>query len=306
MLFTDNPYMILTSTDHPKKDFDANGWTGWTSFKYWDEPSIQSWLSMCEEPAGTSIFLEGKDDSIGLGFIHPSFVRDPHWIRRRWRPWVDERRQKTQDRRKWEALAYALFGNEMYSPKGEPVTEKELPILKEYNEFIERWNHMGPVAADFPMDKWALPLLVEVCGDSKGPSFSRRLFVEADGNIRQVGIDPQGAENLSTRRFVQWFKGDESRDLLNAVWAEQCLFARVILERDDKFHEVLSPRHRDSIRRTLHEYVRRWKEHIGSVGVTRREDDRSEQIAFLEEFLRVLEDKNFDVLKSFGAISSHD
>ncbi len=307
MVFTDNPYMLLASTDHPKKDFDVNGWTGWTSFKYWDEPGIQSWLSMCEDPSGGSVFLEGKDDSIGLGYIHPSFVRDAHWVRRRWRPWVDERRQKTQDRRKWEALAYALFGNKMYSPSGGAVTEKELPFLKEYHEFIERWNSMRPVAEDFPQDKWLLPLLVELGGDSKGPRFLRRLFVEADGHIRQVGTDPTGSENTwSTRQFVQWFKDDESRDLLNAVWAEQCLFAKVILRRDDDFHDVLSPRHRDAIRRTLHEYVRRWKEHIGSASVTRREDDRNEQIAFLEEFLKVLEDKNFDVLKSFGAVSSHD
>lgn len=307
MVFTDNPYMLLASTDHPKKDFDVNGWTGWTSFKYWDEPGIQSWLSMCEDPSGKSVFLEGKDDSIGLGYIHPSFVRDAHWVRRRWRPWVDERRQKTQDRRKWEALAYALFGNKMYSTAGVSVTDKELPFLKEYNEFVERWNQMRSVADDFPQDKWTLPLLVELGGDSKGPRFVRRLFVEADGHIRQVGADPTGSENVwSTRQFVQWFKDDESRDLLNAVWAEQCLFAKVISDRDDYFHDVLSPRHRDAIRRALHEYVRRWKEHVGSATVTRREDDRNEQIAFLEEFLKVLEDRNFDVLRSFGAVAAHD
>jgi hypothetical protein len=305
--FRDNPFMLIATTDHPKKDFDANGWTGWTSFNYWDEPKIQEWLTWCEDPEGKSVFHEGKDDSIGLGYIHPAFVRDAHWSRRRWRPWVDERRQKTQDRRKWEALAYALLGNEMYTASSTQVTESEFAFLSQYNDFVARWSQLGPVTPEAKQDKWSLPLLREVGGDSKGPRFSRRLFLHADGLLRQVGADPTGSEfQWSTRGFVQWFKSDASRELLNAVWAEQSLFARVLKDHDDHFHEVLSPRHRDGIRRTLHEYVRRWKEHVASPQTTRRDDDRAEQIAFLDEFLKLLEDKQFDVLKSFSAVATHD
>ena len=305
-VFKDNPYMLVATSDHPKKDFDQNGWTGWTSFKYWEEPAIREWLLRCEDPEGESVFLEGMDDSIGLGYIHPSYVRDQHWARRRWRPWVDERGQKTQDRRKWDALAYALLGNPMYAAGGGAVADAELPCLKGYNEFLAKWNSMPAVNPSFPTERLTLPLIAELGSDSIGPKFTRRLFEDANEVTRQLGFSPTESENNgSTRRFIEWFKSDASREQLNAVLKEQCIFGKLLISRDDHFHDVLSTSHREQIRTTLQEFVRRWKEHVADPRVTRREDDRTEQFAFLSEFQSVLDDKTFDVLRPFDAAAAH-
>ena len=293
-----DPYMLLAISDHPKKDFDSQGWTGWTSFDYWFlDTTLASWLSDVEDPGGRSVFLEGKDDSIGLAYIHPSFVRDSHWARRRWRPWFNENRQKTQDRRKWEALAYALLGNDMYPLNGEAASDSELPFLKGYKEVCAAIKAWAPVNPDYPMEAWSLPLMKETPGDG-GPAFTRRMFSSGAGGIRLNGEDlTRAAFSGSVRGWMEWFKSDQSREVLNAMWDEQCIFGSLITQRESSLYDVLSAEHRQNVRKTLCEFVLRWKAYIQKH--TRRADDAEEQTKFLEEFERIISDSNFDVLKSF-------
>ena len=82
------------------------------------------------------------------------------------------------------------------------------------------------------------------------------------------------------------------------MWDEQCIFGNLIKQRESSLYEVLSAEHRQNVRKTLCEFVLRWKAYIQKH--TRRSDDAEEQTKFLEEFERIISDSNFDVLKSFN------
>ena len=301
---SDNPFMMIATSDHPKRDFDQNGWSGWSSFDYhFLETDLADWLDFVEDPTGKSIFLQGRDDSIGLGYLHPAYVRDPHWARRRWRPWFNENRQKTQDRRKWEALAYSLLGNQLYEVKGKP-SPADLPFFAPYRELCDKIRATAALNPNYPTEKITLPLLLEEAGGG-GPVFTRAIFRNGSPSM---GIRPND-KNLqkseigkSVRSFMEWFKSDASREVLDEIWHEQCLLMRVLSARDDEFYDVLSPDHRVAVRKTLHEYVDRWKTYIENS--TTRQDDCEEQVAFLDEFERVVADQSFDVLNPFDGVEA--
>ena len=101
---------------------------------------------------------------------------------------------------------------------------------------------------------------------------------------------------------MEWFKSDASREALDEIWREQCLLTRALRDRGNEFYDVLSPEHRSDVRKSIHEYVRRWRTYI--LKSTTRQDDRDEQVAFLDEFERVLADPNFDVLNPFDGVEA--
>lgn len=303
-----NPFMLIANSDHPKGDFNEEmpdgqlkGWTGWSSFDYWRNPRLTWWLDAVEDPSGSSVFKLDLDDSIGLGYVDPVYVRNAHWSSKRWRPWWKPSRQRTQDRRNWEALAYALLGSIDYSAK----VASGATSRPRYREFIEAFMRtVVPNPTDAPKELWAFPLLEERSGGD-GPQFKRRLFVNTNNGIRQTGPEFQMLlKGKSMRAFVKWFKSDESRAALEAVWKEQTVFGKLIETNKDLLHDVLSADHRREIRLSLSEFVRHWKEHVATE-VTRL-DDREEQVQFLQDFYQVLEDPTFDVLTSFDSVAMDD
>lgn len=294
----DNPFMIAAVSDLPKRDFEREGWSGWTTFDYWRSPEIQRWLQRVENADGESIFCT-EDDSIGLGYISPQYVRDQHWASRRWRPWFDNRRVTAQTQRKWYALAYALLGNAPYRAKSSGGAEE--PWLRHYRSFLAELAKKHSINPQHPNEQFTLPLLKEEPG-GEGPRFMRRLFTAEGGAYRQTGLDlvrPGGpgvsGSFKSMRSFIEWFRGDESSDVLAKVWAEQPIMCRLL--RDPDLYEVTSPAHRADVNVALREYVREWREHVEKA-VT-REDDRKNQTEFLGEFAKVIAEPGFDVLQPF-------
>ncbi len=300
-----NPYMMVAISDHPKRDFDQEGWDGWVSFEYWNDPALNEWLQMVEDPAGSSVFMEGKDDSIGLGYLDPRMVRVEHWAKRRWRPWFDPTKEKSHDRRKWEALAYSMLGNEVCEVDGSPADATSQTFLRKYREFCQVFADNVVPNLHYPKDQWLLPLLEERPGDrTTEPKFTRGLFRMTPDGLRRdaaVPIDRFG----SMRKFVEWFESDESQAILDRVWQEQVLFAtfldRTANSAEDvgpRLHAVMSSEHRRDIRLAMAEYVDRWIR-IVEANVN-REDDRVAQSAFLRDF-RKLFTPDFDILRSFDA-----
>lgn len=289
----DNPYMVVAIADLPKQDFDQQGWTGWNTFDYWRNPEVQEWLQLIEDPGGASVFST-RDNSIGLGYISPQYVRDAHWALRRWRPWFDNRRTTAQSQRKWFALAYGILGNDPYRKREGGVEE---PWLKRYREFVACIAKQAAVNAQHPSERFTLPVIEERSGGT-GPSFKRRLFVVDAGAVRQTGIDlirTAEYQFKSMRSFVEWVRSDESSDVLAKLWAEQPIFCALL--RGQEFYDVTSPEHRRDVNVALREYVREWREYVER-SVT-REDDRREQMEFLKEFADVIEGRDFDVLLPF-------
>jgi hypothetical protein len=299
-----NPYMMVAVSDHPKRDFDHRGWSGWISFDYWSDPALSFWMRAIEDSDGASIFAEGIDDSIGLGYLDPSVVKTSHWARRRWRPWFDPTREKTQDRRKWEALAYALLGNDLRTPDGKPISESQYPFVRRYREFISAFERHVTPNSNFPSETWTLPVIEERQGDKQPPKFTRALFKSGTDGLRwDSGLPVEKFGSM--RNFVEWFKSEESGPVLEKLWAEQVHFARLVAAASTSkdttaIHDVSSDAHRQDIRLSLAEYVNLWMNAI-QANVT-REDDRSQQVAFLEEFAQLFR-PDFDLLRPFDAAS---
>lgn len=300
-----NPYMMVAVSDHPKRDFDVKGWDGWVSFEYWNDPALQDWLQMAEDSAGASVFMEGKDDSIGLGYLDPRMVRVEHWAKRRWRPWFDPTKEKSHDRRKWESLAYALLGNEVCAEDGRPADAAAQTFLRKYREFKQVFADNVVPNTHYPKDEWLLPLLEERPGDRvTEPKFTRPLFRMTPDGLRRESTVP--VERFgSMRKFVEWFESDESQPVLDRIWQEQVLFAKFLEKTSNsaeevgpRLHAVTSQEHRRDIRLALAEYLDRWLR-IVETNVN-REDDRVAQTAFLRDF-RKLFTPDFDILRPFDA-----
>lgn len=306
-LNTNNPYMIVATSDHPKRDFDARGWDGWVCFDYWQRAFLQDWLAMVEDPAGASVFERSRDDSIGLGYLDPRMVRAEHWSSRRWRPWFDPSREKSQDRRKWEALAYAFLGNEVCEPNGAPASAERQPFLDKYRQFVSLVNERIVANADYRDERWSLPLIEEKFGDRDVPQFLRPLFRRTPDGYRREASKPV-AKFTSAIRFVEWFNSDDSREILDRIWNEQVLFASFLDETSNStkdvassLHAVMSRDHRNDIRLAMKEYVSRWLRIIEDG--TEREDDKEKKMAFLRDFDRIFSDPSFDILRPFDAVS---
>lgn len=302
-LNTDNPYMIVASSDHPKRDFDDVGWDGWVCFDYWQRAFLQDWLVMVEDPAGASVFERSKDDSIGLGYLDPRMVRTEHWAKRRWRPWFDPSKEKSQDRRKWEAIAYAFLGNEVCEANGTPASSDRQPFLAKYRQFVELVNGRIVANEDYRDEQWSLPLIEEKFGDRDVPQFLRPLFRKTPDGYRRATARPV-AKFTSAIRFVEWFNSDDSREILDRIWQEQVLFAKFLDETANStqdvasgLHAVMSRDHRNDIRLAMKEYVGRWLRIIEDG--TEREDDKEKKAVFLRDFERVFSDPTFDILRPF-------
>ena len=309
----ENPYMMVVSTDTPKGDFESRGWDGWESFNYWrTDADIKRWLLMAEDTSGKSVFCH-DDDSIGLGYLSPQYVRNPYFANRRWRPWVDGRLTD----RKWKALAYALIGNDLYRNPKVPAQITEKPFWQSYQNFKKVVSNLS-FNRNHPDEKISLPLLLEVAGGD-GPSFQRRLLAkDSSGELRLVGLDvgPSSGSShqfRSIRSFIEWFyaNGSSEKDgrqqtsdeVFDRVW-EECLNLGELLRQPERLpdpdvreqvHAIRSPETRDAVNEFIREYVREWLEYTEKN--VSREDDRQQQVKFLKEFQSVLE--KGDVLGMF-------
>jgi hypothetical protein len=287
----DNYFMVVATADLPKVNFANTAWDGW--FSEPSDPAVRKWLDWCEDEQGIAPF-KTADGSVGLGYICPKYVRDPHLSARRWKPWVKNDRNREQMHRKWVALAYGLVGNTWYR------TRVESEWGSRYEQFVSVFGRTfghavtggaghEPPNADFPGELWTLPLIEEREG-GRGPTFLRRSWVSTAQGIRLAGLDPKDLEDVtsSMRKFVNWFDGEESDRAVGAVLVEQAIFAnRLRRSRDtnDQVHAVTSVQHVEAIRKFLREYASQWQSAIRDVkGLASEERDR--QVEFLDRFMR--------------------
>jgi hypothetical protein len=113
------------------------------SLDYHRDPGLTRWLEACEDPEGWSLFesdsakLPMAEDSFGLGFTSPAFVRDEVLKQQRWRPWARHAQGQQEARRAFafDAVAYALLDEPLEDPLKDAllaVHEEEgwiLPVL---------------------------------------------------------------------------------------------------------------------------------------------------------------------------------
>lgn len=289
-------FMLVATSDLPRTNFVDQGWDGWFSAP--SDPQITKWLEWAEE--GTAAF-KSKDGSVGLGYLSPQYINDPHFSARRWKPWVDPRRQSIKMHRKWLALSYALLGNMSY------VKTSSADWYKKYMEFVDTFRKVfeetsGP-NANHPTELWKFPLLLEAHNDGKGPVFQRPLFNKNRVEIRQNGLDiaKNCANDISSmRKFVAWFESDSANAAIESIIGEQVIFSEILKRDTGDLHNVTSKSHRDALQIWLKEYVRQWRVNIESLRGLSAED-KDKQTEFLLRFEAFLEQDGIehDLLKSF-------
>ena len=109
------------------------------SLDYYRDPGLTRWLQACEDPNGSSVFetdaskLPLADESFGLGYTFPAFVRNETLRRLRWKPWAQYSAGQQDARRGFalDAVAYAMLD--------EPADPKFGDALLGVNQ-VERWH----------------------------------------------------------------------------------------------------------------------------------------------------------------------
>jgi len=279
-----NPFAVVAVSDLPKSGFADDGWDGW--FETPSDPNVRAALDKCESPDGDSVW-DLTHGSIGLGYLCPEFVRNPHFAKRRWAPWS---RQTDAMHQRWLALGYALIGNSFRGVR------PKMDWARQYEEFCATFGHCfaqlgkGPDEIDHSK-LWTLPLLRDEQGGG-GPRFTRVLF-DNSGRLRQNGLDlvsMSGRVSASNRQFMRWFRSEEANVVVRSILHEHSLFADLIEGRrltDESLHNHTSAAHSASLMTFLENYVETWLAEVGSGSLG--SEDKQEQTLFLREFLTFIQ-----------------
>ena len=277
-----NPFAVVAVSDLPKSGFADEGWDGW--FETPVDPEVRAALDKCESPEGDSVW-DLKHGSIGLGYLCPEFVRNPHFAKRRWAPWS---RQPDSMHQRWLALGYALLGN---SFRG---TRPNMPWARQYDEFCATFAKCfsepgkGPDELDHSK-VWSLPLLKDERGGG-GPRFTRVLF-DNSNRLRQNGLDLSAMTEISksNRQFMRWFRSEEANGVVRSVLHEHSIFAELIHSRrltEEDMHNHTSATHSASLLTYLENYVETWLAEVQDGSLS--PEDKQEQGLFLRDFLGFL------------------
>jgi hypothetical protein len=226
-----------------------------------------------------------KHGSIGLGYLCPEFVRNPHFAKRRWAPWS---RQPDSMHQRWLALGYALLGN---SFRG---TRPNMPWARQYDEFCATFAKCfsepgkGPDELDHSK-VWGLPLLKDERGGG-GPRFTRVLF-DNSNRLRQNGLDLSAMTEISksNRQFMRWFRSEEANGVVRSILHEHSIFAELIHSRrltEEDMHNHTSATHSASLLTYLENYVETWLAEVQDGSLS--PEDKQEQGLFLRDFLGFL------------------
>lgn len=277
-----NPFAVVAVSDLPKSGFADEGWDGW--FETPADPEVRAALDKCESPEGDSVW-DLKHGSIGLGYLCPEFVRNPHFAKRRWAPWS---RQTDAMHQRWLALGYALLGNSFRGSR------PDMPWARQYEEFCATFAKCfsepgkGPDELDHSK-VWSLPLLKDERGGS-GPRFTRVLF-DNSNRLRQNGLDLSAMTEISksNRQFMRWFRSEEANAVVRSILHEHSIFAELIRSRrltEEDMHNHTSATHSASLLTYLENYVEIWLAEVQDGSLS--PEDKQEQGLFLRDFLGFL------------------
>jgi len=136
-----NPFLMLAYAQANFPNWTASDEKGLdlvSSLSYFQNRDTIRWLEACEDTEGRSVFtydnseLPEAQESFGLGFTSPAFVRDEQLRQLRWRPWSrqSEGLATTRKTMALDAIAFAVLD--------EPPTDESLGLTS-VNE-TEHWT----------------------------------------------------------------------------------------------------------------------------------------------------------------------
>lgn len=283
----DKYFSIVSFSTLLIKDFNKKKFEKVSSFDYWKtDPKLAEWLRLCEsgDPHNkdSSIFTD-KDDNFGIGYIHPMFVTDEKWRKRRWAPWAEGAAVQQARSANLDSVLYALCGNRPDSD--EPyVKQAEMVSLE-----------MGKVNPDKENGSqlWTMPLLQRGSGEDLNKwIFSRKAFRKGGKDIIEAtgGSWKKGKEFTTIREFMKWMDwgnerglSSDGKDFVAAITAERALIETVAIS---IISENCGETKRYSLKRALEAFL---KEYRDGYLADRATEQKEFETPFINELLVRLE-----------------
>lgn len=136
-----NPFLMIAYAQENFPNWtaaDEQGLDMISSLSYFQDRDTIRWMEACEDENGLSVFtydnsvLPSAQESFGLGFTSPVFVRNEQLRNRRWRPWSRQNEGLVASRRTMalDVLAFALLD--------EPPTDDSLGLTDMHEQ--EHWS----------------------------------------------------------------------------------------------------------------------------------------------------------------------
>ncbi|MFM8892646.1 MAG: hypothetical protein ACKOTB_13680, partial [Planctomycetia bacterium] len=220
-----NPFLMLAYAQANFPNWtaaDEKGLDLVSSLSYFQDRDTIRWMEACEDADGQSVFtydnsvLPEAQESFGLGFTSPVFVRNEQLRNLRWRPWSrqNEGLATTRKTMAMDALAFALLD--------EPPTDESLGLTSVNDQ-----------------EHWSMPLL-NFC-DTAGPgekSFQFARSAYRDDMGQRVANHPAfkaGDGYSSIAKVAQAFETDPK--LVDVIADETVMYLDGVLPKHD---EVIS------------------------------------------------------------------
>jgi hypothetical protein len=204
--------------------------------QYEGNPDVLAWLEACEDPEGSSVFVDGSsslkeaDKCFGLGYSFPFMVQEERMRRCRWRPWARQAEARRERDKEFvgDALLFALL---------EPAKSDSPPP-----EASLAWN----------MPLVSLPAIPHF---NAAWALTRPAYRQTSGEQAPTPTHPSTPEGLSFPGILDVFKNfkDETKGYVNAIAGEAAIyFGRILPEADTKLTpDVVTKRLFDGLQERL-------------------------------------------------------
>ena len=279
VLLPDKHFMIVAYSKLHIPNFFEDAFDSVTSFTKWKtDTKLREWLRLCESSdpnAPDSSIFSGKDENFGLGYVHPCFVTDEKWRKRRWAPWGEGEAVQNARASEIDSVLYALCGN-LPNAKEEYVDQAR--------DVVQAMGQVKPNAARSHL--WTMPILQRGSGDDQNKwVLSRKSFRRESGAIIEAtgGTWKVGHTFTTLRDFMKWMGWGsergmtaEGKDFVASIVCERELIGSVAIV---GVNESFGEKKRDSVRQSLLAFLEEYR--TGYLDA-RAEEQKMTEIPFVE------------------------
>ena len=259
VLVPDSHFIIVAYSKLHIPHFEKDAFDSVTSFTKWKTDSkLAEWLRLCEssEPnAPDSSIFSGKDENFGLGYVHPCFVTDEKWRKRRWAPWGEGEAVQNARASEIDSVLYALCGN---------LPNATQAYVDQARDVVQAMGQVQPNAARSHL--WTMPILQRGSGDDQNKwVLSRKSFRRESGAIIEAtgGTWKVGHTFTTLRDFMKWMGWGsergmtaEGKDFVASIVRERELIGSVAIV---GVNESFGEKKRDSVRQSLLAFLEEYR-----------------------------------------------
>jgi len=258
-LVPDKHFIIIAYSKLHIPNFEEDAFNSVTSFTKWKtDTKLAEWLRLCESSdpnAPDSSIFSGKDENFGLGYVHPCFVTDEKWRKRRWAPWGEGAAVQNARASEIDSVLYALCGN---------LPNAKEAYVDQARDVVQAMGQVKPHAERSHL--WTMPILQRGSGDDQNKwVLSRKSFRRESGAIIEAtgGAWKVGHTFTTLRDFMKWMGWGsergmtaEGKDFVASIVRERELIGSVAI---DGVNESFGEKKRDSVRQSLLTFLEEYR-----------------------------------------------